>query len=307
MDIYQNFKTFQAVALFGSFSKAAHELGLAASVVTKRINQLEHRLQAVLFKRSTRQLSLTEAGRRYLERSRLALVEFDDLLKDPGRSPGDVEDFLRVKTPTSLTTFLLRDVFNAYERDFPRVRLEVVLMDRSVNPVVEGFDLALGAYWVSFGGVTEIPLCQLDRMICASPDYLANNPRLRHPRDLARHACLSFLPTGNAWVFEAKQGQVTIEVTPRLSSNDAQILVDAAVAGHGIALVSYYMVRDLIDSGALVPLLPEFPVPPIWIKAVAPDRRATVPAVQALIGRLHEALGQMPRTAPYRDSAGRPA
>lgn len=95
------------------------------------------------------------------------------------------------------------------------MRLEVVLMDRSVNPVAEGFDLTLGAYWVSFGGVTEIPLCQLDRLICASSDYLADISRLRHPRDLTRHDCLSFLLTGNAWVFEAKKGQVTVEVVPR--------------------------------------------------------------------------------------------
>src|SRR5688572_11234060 len=113
MDTYQNFKTFQAVAQYGSFSRTAQQLGLAASVVTKRINQLERQLKVVLFKRSTRQLILTEVGRRYLERSRLALVDFDDLLKDPGSSPGDVEDFLRVKAPTSLTTFLLRDVFDA--------------------------------------------------------------------------------------------------------------------------------------------------------------------------------------------------
>jgi DNA-binding transcriptional LysR family regulator len=295
MDTYQNLKTFQAVAHFGSFSRAARQLGLAASVVTKRINQLEQQLKVVLFKRSTRQLILTEVGRRYLERSRLVLADFDALLRDPGSSPGDVEDFLRVKAPTSLTTFLLRHVFDAYERDFPRVRLEVVLLDRSVNPVTEGFDLALGAYWVSFGGVTEFPLCALDRMICASPAYLASKPRIRHPRDLADHACLCFLPTGNAWVFESRQGQITIEVTPRLSSNDARMLVNAAVAGRGIALVSYYMVQDLISSGALVPLLPEFPVSPLWIKAVAPARRATVPAVQALIGRFQEALGQMPR------------
>ncbi|MCA1410962.1 LysR family transcriptional regulator [Bradyrhizobium sp. NBAIM20] len=294
MDIYENFKTFQVVAQLGSFSRAALHLGIAASVVTKRINQLEHRLKVVLFKRSTRQLVLTEIGRRYVERSRLALVDFDDLLKDPGSAPGDVEDFLRVKAPTSLTTFLLRGVLDAYQRDFPRVRLEVVLLDRSVNPVTEGFDLAIGAYWISFGGVTEIPLCRLDRLVCASPDYLANSQEIRHPRDLINHACLSFIPTGNSWVFEGRQGQITIEVTPRLSSNDAQILVDAAAAGRGIALISYYMARDLIRTGALVPILQEFPVPPLWIKAVAPDRRVNVSAVQALISRFQEALKHLP-------------
>jgi DNA-binding transcriptional LysR family regulator len=294
VDIYLNLKAFQAAAQHGSFSKAARQLGLAASVITKRVNQLEHQLKAALFKRSTRSLALTETGRRYLERTRPVIAGFEDLLRDPAGSSGDVEDFLRIKLPTSLTAFRLRDVIAAYQRDFPRVRLEIVLLDRAVDPVTEGFDLAVGAYWASFGGVEETLVCAIDRMICASPDYIAKNPSLRRPRDLAEHACLSYLPTGNAWAFKGKQGVITIELTPRLSSNDAQILIDAAVAGRGIALVSRYMVHDLIESGSLIPLLPDFPVPPIRITAVAPKRRAGEPAVRALIERLQGRLAQLP-------------
>ena len=105
MDTYLNFKAFQASAKSGSFSRAARELGLAVSVVTKRVNQLEHQLHATLFERTTRRLTLTEAGRHYLERSRPLLAEFDDLLKGPSRNAGDIGDFLRIKAPTSLTSF----------------------------------------------------------------------------------------------------------------------------------------------------------------------------------------------------------
>ncbi|MDH7795062.1 MULTISPECIES: LysR family transcriptional regulator [unclassified Beijerinckia] len=290
MDIYLNFKAFQVAARRGSFSAAARELGLAASVVTKRVTQLEHHLKTVLFERSTRSLSLTEAGRRYLERSRLAIAGFEDLLRDTGSSSEDVEDFLRVKFPTSLTIFQLRKIVSRYRADFPRVRLEIVLMDRPVDPVAEGFDLAVGAYWTTFGGVVETHLLTVDRVLCAAASYIAGNAPLRHPRELAAHACLNYLPTGNAWTFKTKQGLVTVEVTPTLSSNDAQILIDAAVAGTGIVLLSEYMVRDLLASGTLIQLLPEFSIPPFQITAVAPIRRGDAPAVRALIERLRQSL-----------------
>jgi DNA-binding transcriptional LysR family regulator len=292
MDTYLNFKAFQVAARRGSFSAAARELGLAASVVTKRVTQLEHQLKTVLFERTTRHLSLTEAGRRYLERSRLAIAGFEDLLRDAGSSSEEVEDFLRVKFPTSLTIFQLRDIVSTYRADFPRVRLEIVLMDRPVDPVAEGFDLAVGAYWATYGGVAETHLLTVDRVICAAATYIGGHTPLRHPRELAAHACLNYLPTGSAWTFKAKQGLVTVEVTPTLSSNDAQILIDAAVAGSGIALLSEYMVRDLLASGALVRLLPDFPIPSFQITAVAPIRRGAAPAVRALIERLRHTLAR---------------
>jgi len=297
MDTYLNFKAFQVVARRGSFSAAARELGLAASVVTKRVTQLEHQLKTVLFERSTRSLSLTEAGRRYLERSRLAIAGFEDLLRDAGSSSEEVEDFLRVKFPTSLTIFQLRTIVSSFRADFPRVRLEIVLMDHSVDPVAEGFDLAVGAYLAAFGGVVETHLQTVDRVICAAPAYIAANAPLRHPRELATHACLNYLPTGTAWTFKAKQGLVTVDVTPTLSSNDAQILIDAAVAGTGIALLSDYMVRHLLASGALVQLLPDFPIPSFQIAAVAPVRRSAAPAVCALVERLRQTLSAHPMDA----------
>ncbi len=295
MDTYLNFKAFQASARFGSFSRAARELDIAVSVVTKRVNQLEHQLHAVLFERTTRQLTLTEAGRHYLERSRPLLAEFDDLLKGPSRHPGDIGDALRIKAPTSLTVFQLRQVFDAYQAEFRKVRLEVVLIDRAVDPVLEGFDVSVGAHWNrSFAGVLEKPLCPLRRIVCASPDYVAERGSPVHPRDLIDHDCLSFIPTGNAWTFEHRHGPITINVTPHLASNDGQMLVDAALNGRGIVLSSTYIVKDLVRSGRLMPLLVDFPIPDLWIKAVTPIRRATAPAVVALIDRLEAFLSPVP-------------
>ena len=299
MDIYLNFKTFQAVARAGSLSAASREMGVAASVVTKRINQLEHQLGSRLFRRTTRQLTLTEAGHRYLQRSRTLIADFDDLLRGSSQSPGQVEDFLRIKAPTSLSVLHLHKVFDAYQAEFPKVRLEIMLLDRSVDPILEGFDLSIGAHWTqTLAAVYEKVLCPLHRLVCASPDYLSRRGAPAHPRDLVDHDTLTFIPTGNAWVFNNRLGPTTVEVKPRLTSNDAQMLVSAAANGGGIVLASQYMAQDLINSGQLVPILVDFPVPDLWIKAVCPERRRSAPAVQALLQRLEAFLLPRPPWQP---------
>lgn len=303
MDTYLNFKAFQTVARIGSFSAASREMGLAASVVTKRVNQLEHQLGTKLFRRSTRQLVLTEAGVRCLHRSRTLIAEFDDLLKGSSRSSREVEDFLRVKAPTSLSVLHLRKVFDAYQAAFPKVRLEIMLLDRSVDPVLEGFDLSIGAHWSqTFSGVYEKALCPLRRILCASPRYLSRHGVPRHPRDLLNHETLAFIPTGNAWVFNGPHGAITVQIKPRLTSNDGQMLTSTAVHGGGIVLASTYMVQDLIKSGQLVELLTDFPIPDLWIKAVCPERRAINVAVRALLQRLEAFLSPVP---PWERSEGR--
>jgi DNA-binding transcriptional LysR family regulator len=295
MDTYLNFKAFQAVVRVGSFSAASRELGLAASVVTKRVNQLEHQLGAKLFRRSTRQLVLTEAGHRYLHRSRALIAEFDDLLKGSSRSPGQVEDFLRIKAPTSLSVLHLHKVFDAYQAEFPKVRLEIMLLDRSVDPILEGFDLSIGAHWSqTFTGVYEKALCPLRRLLCASPGYLSRRGVPGHPRDLLNHDTLTFIPTGNAWVFDGQHGAITVDVKPRLTSNDGQMLIGAAVHDGGVVLASAYMAQAFIKSGQLVPLLTDFPVPDLWIKAICPERRASSVAVRALLQRLEAFLSPLP-------------
>jgi DNA-binding transcriptional LysR family regulator len=295
MDTYLNFKAFQAVARIGSFSAASREMGLAASVVTKRVTQLERRLGVSLFRRSTRQLVLTEAGHRYLHRSRALIAEFDDLLKGASQSPGQVEDFLRIKAPTSLSVLHLHKVFDAYQAEFPKVRLEIMLLDRSVDPILEGFDLSIGAHWAqAFTGVYEKALCPLQRLLCASPRYLSQRGMPRSPRDLVDHDTLTFIPTGNAWVFDNPHGPITVEVKPHLTSNDGQMLVSAAVNGSGIVLASRYMAQDFLSSGQLVPVLPDFPVPDLWIKAICPERRAASVAVQALLRQLEAFLSPIP-------------
>jgi DNA-binding transcriptional LysR family regulator len=292
-DIYLNLRAFQATAAWGNFSRAARMLGAAPSVVTKRVNQLEDQLGTTLFRRSTRSLTLTEAGRRYLERSRALTLQIDELLSlEHDRT--ELEDFLRVKAPTTMTLLYLKNAFHAFLSRHPRVRMELVLIDRAVDPASEGFDLAIGAFPRSFGDATDEPLCRLRRLLCAAPDYLARKGTPSHPKDLVHHDCLSFVPTGQTWHFHSDKGPITIEVSPKFSANDGQVITDLAKAGIGIAIVSEYAARRQVDEGALVPILQEFQLPDMWFKAVAPDSRKDAPAVRLLVEELRRMLTPVP-------------
>jgi DNA-binding transcriptional LysR family regulator len=290
MDVLVNLQAFLATADAGGFSAAARKLNVATSVVAKRVTQLEERIGIALFHRSTRQLRLTEAGQRYVHRARGVVADAGDLLSRMGEKDRDLTDHLRVKAPTSLTVARLADAFATFQKQNPSVKLEIVLIDRPVDPVTEGFDIAIGAFPHSFGGVVDEPLCRLPRLLCASSAYLKAHGTPKHPRDLVAHRCLSFLPTGPEWTFDGPRGRINIQVQPLLSSNEGHVLTRSAIAGNGITLISRYLVEDALRDGLLEPVLSDFPVPELWVKAAIPERRVSAVAVQELLRLLKQSL-----------------
>jgi DNA-binding transcriptional LysR family regulator len=290
MDTLVNLQAFLATADASGFSAAARKLKVSTSVVAKRVTQLEAQIGTALFHRSTRQLRLTEAGQQYVHRARSVVADVGDLLSRMGEKGHDLVDHLRIKAPTSLTIARLADVFSAFQTENPRLKLEIVLIDRPVDPVTEGFDIAIGAFPHSFGGVVDEPLCALKRLLCAAPAYLKTYGAPRHPRDLVDHRCLSFLPTGPEWIFDGPRGRITIQVRPLLSSNEGHVLAKSAIAGNGIAFISHYLVDQALRDGSLQVVLPEFPIPELLVKAAIPERRVNAAAVQALLRQLKHSL-----------------
>jgi len=290
MDVLVNLQAFLATADAAGFSAAARKLNVSTSVVAKRVTQLEARLGIALFHRSTRHLRLTAAGQEYVHRARGVVADVGDLLSRMGEKDRDLVDHLRIKAPTSLTIARLADVFSAFQTQNPKLKLEIVLIDRPVDPVTEGFDIAIGAFPHSFGGVVDEPLCRLKRLLCASPAYLEMHGTPRHPRDLVDHRCLSFLPTGPDWIFDGPRGRITVQVRPLLSSNEGHVLVKSAITGNGIAFISHYLAEDALRRGALQIVLPDFPIPELWVKATIPERRVKAAAVQALLRELKSSL-----------------
>ena len=294
MDALLSLRAFAAVAHSGSFSAAARQLGVVTSVVTKRVDQLERHIKAKLFMRSTRRVVLTEAGQQWLSRAQAAVVEVDDVLAGMSRTSLDIEGHLRVKLPTTLAVLYLGAIVSRFQAQHPRVSLDVVLADRALNPIEEGFDLAVSVFPAAFPGVVDEPLCPLRRLVCAAPAYLSKRGMPRHPRELAEHDTLDFLPTGPVWSFESRGGPVSVAIRPKFSANDGQVLLAAAREGNGIALLPSYVAGPALRDGSLVAVLDGFSIGDIWIKALMPANRSAIPRVRKLVGFLREGLSPIP-------------
>jgi len=294
MDGIENLRTFVAVADAGSLASAARELGVAASVVTKRIDQLETRVRARLFTRTTRRVALTEMGLRYLSSARRLMHDYDEVLAEMRHSPQQIEGNIRIKVPTSLTVGYLAETLAEFQQQFPLVSLDVVLIDRAVNPGAEGFDIAVDALPGSFPAVIDEPVCPLQRVICAAPSYLEERGVPRHPHELTQHDCLVFLPTGRTWLFESADGVVSVDLRPRMSANDTVVLTAAALGGNGIAMLPSYAVAAALCAGTLARVLEEFIVPTVWLKALVPEDRAGIPRVRSLLTFLKARFSPVP-------------
>lgn len=293
MDNFSNIRTFLIVARLGSFSAAAREANTVPSVISKRISQLEQQLKTRLFMRSTRGLKLTEAGYGYQQRFIALMAEFDAAFEGVEGSAWP-QEHISIKCPSTLLAMHLSDVLIQFRLDNPGVRIDLVMIDRTVNPLEEGYDLALGALPATYPHVLDIPLCPLPRMLVASPAYLARRGYPQHPRDLMNHDCIIFPASGTRWEFESASGEVAVEVNSVFSTTDSRIMRDAAVRGVGVAIVSEYLVRPLVETGELVKLLPEYRVPDLYMKLLVPESRRTRPTIRAIVDTLVAASQPVP-------------
>lgn len=285
MNVIYSIRTFLSVARLGSFSAAAREAGTVPSVISKRIAQLEAHFHAQFFIRSTRGLELTEAGRNFQHRFMSILSELEDAM-DSATSRVQLQEHVRIKCPTTFALLHVADVLCDFRLENPGVRIDLVLLDRSVNPLEEGFDIAIGALPASYPHVLDVPLCPLPRKMVASPSYIARHGKPEHPRDISSHDCVTFSAAGDIWTFEGPNGEVAVEVREAFKSSDSSVLRAAAVKGVGITIVSVHTIQDELDSGKLIEILPKFPVPDLFVKALVPERRRSNPTVSAILEAL---------------------
>ena len=259
---------------------------MAPSVVTKRITQLEERVHTRLIARSTRGLTLTPAGERLLPRFQRVVAELDELLIDTTSAEGEIDGHVRIKGPTTITSVYLGALFGEFQLNNPRVTLEVVLMDRSVNPLEENFDLVVGARAASYPNVVDIPLCTYPQTLCCAPAYLRTKPEPRHPGDLIDHDCLTTVLFGTTWPFETPRGAVSVEVRSRFHANDGRVILEGVRRGLGVAILPRYLVDEDLKGGRLVPVLDAFPLATYWLKALVPRIKMDRPAVRELVAFL---------------------
>ncbi|MFI5013031.1 MAG: LysR family transcriptional regulator [Hyphomicrobiales bacterium] len=290
MDGLENMRAFLAVAQTQSFTMAARRLGVSPSVVTKRVSQLEWRLGAALLQRTTRSVQLTDLGERQQSRMQRLIRDYDELVAGVLERPEALEGALRISAPAAMTTLVLPGPLAAFRHAHPAVTLDIVVLDRSVNPVEEGFDIAIVVVPATYDGVVEEVLCPYPRLLCAAPDYLRGHGRPAHPSDLTHHACIAFQPSGPGWTFQGRSGPVSVAVRPVLSSTDSRVVIEMVRKGMGISVLSLPTVAEALRRKQLVALLPDFPLPDLSVKAFVPPRRAGLARVRAFLDHLRQTL-----------------
>ena len=289
-----NLTAFLRVARLGSFSSVARELQVAPSVVTKRIDQLEQELGTRLVLRSTRGLTLTPAAEVLLPRFVRLVAEFDELFKGGAADDQGIEGQLRIKSPTTLTSEFLGAIYARFLQLHPGVNLDISLVDRTVNPLEEGYDCAIGALQVSYPNVIDVPLCPYEVVVCCSASYLQGRGEPRHPTELVDFDCLTSGLFSSSWVFESAGGALSVEVHSRVHVAEARVLRELARRGLGITALPRYLAAEDIRCGRLVPLLRDFPLQPHWLKALVPRMKMNRPVVREFVGFLKNQMANPP-------------
>lgn len=288
---------FERVVREGSFTAAARALGQPKSTVSKRVAELEARLGARLLHRSTRRLRTTEEGAAYYEHCRRIVRDAelaDGALADRDGAP---RGLVRITGPAAVTGFL-SPLAERYLKAYPEVALEIVLLDRRVNLIEEGFDLALRAGPLRDSALVARRLGVSERVLVAHPSYLAARGTPKKPAHLRVHDCIAIRsePGTIEWTLE-KRPRVTarVAVSGRYTVSSAQLARDGALAGFGIAnLPRFIVTRDLAER-RLVEVLPAWPVKRGEIHLLYPSNRQLSPRVRLLVEMIVEWFAQQKR------------
>jgi DNA-binding transcriptional LysR family regulator len=283
MDTLLNMRAFLAVTEAGSLSAAGRKLHVATSVISKRIARLEDELGAPLLLRTTRSTELTPFGERQHAKIAALVRQTDELVTAAQRTRKALDGHLRIKCPTSVASTYFGKLFFDFSQRHPGINMEVMLIDKTVNPIEQGFDLAIGALPPSYPDVTDIPLCEYPLMLCAAPSYITKQGLPEHPSDLSGHRCLTSPALGNLWSFGSDAGPIAIQIQAQFSVNDPVIMRQAAMEGGGVALLTSFVAREAIRAGALIPLMPQYPPQSLWLKALVPTVKLHRPTIEAIV------------------------
>jgi DNA-binding transcriptional LysR family regulator len=288
MDRLDAMEAFVVAVDRGSLSKAARALGRSTASISRAVSALEAQLGIRLLRRTTRALALTEGGARYLEVSRRVLVELAEAETVARGALTSPQGLLTVTAPVMFGARHVRPLVDAFLAAHAEVRVRLLLLDRTINVVDEGVDVAVRIGHLADSALVATTVGNVRRVVVASPGYLARAGRPREPRDLAAHRTIGFtaLFAGDTWTFGGGPdgGRArTIKVAPVLTVNTAEAAVGAALAGVGVTAALSYQVADAIAAGELVALLPKFEPDPIPVQLVYPAGSTTTAKVRAFL------------------------
>ena len=293
MDRLQAMHLFVRVAELGSFSAVAQQMGLARSAVTRQIAALEQHLGIKLMVRSTRRLMLTSAGAAYLEKCRVILNLVEAAETGVAEERQTPRGMIRISLPLTYGLMRVAPILLDFARRYPEVQLDMDYTDRRVNLIEEAIDLSVRI--TSRLGATEIArrIGSSQLQAVASPAYLAEHGMPRHPSELIHHECLSYTTTAESkqtWSFDVDGVLTAYPIRARIHSNYGEALNDAVERGLGIALQPDFIIERSLQSGKVVTILTEFPLPELGIYAMLPSNRQVPYRVRVLMDFLADQL-----------------
>jgi DNA-binding transcriptional LysR family regulator len=292
--------TLVAAVDHGGFSAAARSLGVTPSAVSKTITRLEARLGVRLLNRTTRRLTATAEGESLVARGRHVLAELDEAELEVTRARGAPRGLLRLHSLVAFGLHMLPPVLPEFLQRYPEVSVELSLSDRVVDLVEEGGDMSVRSGRLADSTLVARRICDTERMICAAPSYLRRRGTPRRPEDLLDHNCIviSGNPQLRRWPFDDPQaagGIRTIEVSGNVAANNAENVLQMALAGVGIVRLGELVTAEHVRAGTLVPILADVHhVEPLSLHAVYPQSRLRSPKVAAMVDFLIEKFSRAP-------------
>lgn len=286
---------FAALAMAGSLSAAARELRITTAAVSKRLSQMESRLGVPLVNRTTRRMNLTVEGETVLRHARSILAEMADLEQQLGASRSTPSGLLRINATLGFGRSHMGPLISRFVQQYPQVDVQLQL---SVDPPSlsdDAFDVCIRFGPPPDTRVIARKIASNQRLLCASPDYLARHGEPKTPADLARHNFISIRQGGEAYgvlkLTRGKQGQTeTIKTRGNLTTNDGGIAVQWALDGHGILLRAEWDIREHLAQSQLVQLLPQYRAPDADIYAIYPAQHKSAARVRAFVDFVAEAF-----------------
>lgn len=296
MDRIDAMRAFVTVVSAGTFTRAADRLKMSPQLVSKYVSQLEQHLGVRLLNRTTRKIHLTEAGTSYHQRAQQVLNDIDDMESQIGDLQTQAQGLLRISAPVSFAIRHMTPFLNEFQKAHPGVGIDLQLNDRKVDVVEEGFDIVLRIGHLKSSSLIAKRIAPVRLLMCASPAYLKQHGTPQHPEDLRGHRYLrySYMELDASkplyrWLQSNSQDGIRDMI-----SNNGDVLIEAAIAGAGIALQPTFISGSAIKEGKLQVVLPEYEPEPMGLYAVYAHRQLLASKVRSFVDFIDGYFGDPP-------------
>ncbi len=283
MSYLESLRVFVRVSELGSITSGGRDLRLTPAVASKRIKELEARLGVRLFNRTTRKLTQTEIGRDFYDHARRVITALEDAEAAVSGLSGRPRGTIRVTAPLGVGRRLIAPLSREFAEDYPEISINLRLSDRRVDILEDQIDMAFVLGHLPESSLKQRKIMEAPRVLAASPDYLARRGSPRQPEDLKAHDCLLLRYPRSPeyfWTLQTPEGGLRLDLSGRLDSDDASVLVDWALAGAGLVNRPRFELARHLESGALVEVLAETPPLPAVFACLYPHRRQQDPKIR---------------------------